>query len=55
MTDRAGLDIRLETLSSGVLDLNKIPSSGGMRSATIGADGKRDGQQTLSAGRRWGL
>ena len=54
MTDRAGLDIGLETLSSGVPDLSKIPSSGGVRSTTIGADGNRDDQRTLSAGRRLG-
>ena len=47
MTDRAGLDIGLETLSSGVLDLSKILSS-----VTISADGEREGQRTLSAGRR---
>ena len=54
MTGRAGLEIGLETLSSGVLDLSKIPSSGGVCSTTIGADGKRDDQRTLLAGRMLG-
>jgi hypothetical protein len=49
-----GLDIGLETVSPGVLDLSKIQSSGGGRWTTTGADGKRDDQRTLSAGRRSG-
>ena len=45
MTDRAGLDIGLEldALSSGVLDLRKIPSR---RSTTTGADGNGDDHRT---------
>jgi len=54
MTDRAGLDIGLDTLSSGVPVLsNRLHSVG--RSTTMGADGKSDDQRTLSApGRRLG-
>jgi hypothetical protein len=52
MTDRAGLDIGLEMVSSGVgvLDLSRRFPSGAERSATMGADGKRDDQRKVSTG-----
>lgn len=51
MTDRAGLDIGLETVSSGagVLDLSRRLLSGAA-CPTIGADGKSDDQRKLSTG-----
>ena len=48
MTERAGLDIGLVTLSSGMSALSIISPSRAGRSTTIGADGERDDQQKLS-------
>jgi hypothetical protein len=44
-----GLDIGLETLSSGVRALD-LSMTGAGRSASTGADGKRDDQRKLSTG-----